>query len=196
MGGKNCDCSFNQGAAEIVVPKSYTTGFRNRMIERMTGPTAISANALSREVGVSQGSLSRWLLQAPTLGAMTASNQPGSRGRTSKSSQQWSAAEKLEAVIEASAISDADLGAFLRRKGLTEADLNAWRMLATDALGEPTKKQRAKAAADARRIEQLEQKVTRTERRLSGAKALLDLQKKVQEIWGDADAPTAESKES
>lgn len=166
------------------------------MIQRMTGPFAISANALSREVGVSQGSLSRWLLQASTLRAMTASNQPSSRGGHSKSPQQWSAAEKFQAVIEASAVADADLGAFLRGKGLTEADLKAWRMLATEALGEPTKKERAKAAADARRIKQLEQQVTRTERQLSGAKALLELQKKVQEIWGVADAPTAESKES
>lgn len=177
------------------MPLSYTIGFRNRMIERMTGPDAISANELGREMGISKSSLSRWLLKAPTLEAMTANDQPSNRGRALKPSQQWSAAEKLEAVIEASAIADVDLGAFLRSKGLTETDLRDWRMLATEALGEPTKKQRAKAAEDARRIEQLEQKVMRTERRLSGAKALLDLQKKVQEIWGDADAPTDGSKE-
>lgn len=196
MGGKNCACFFTQGAAEFTVPQSYTTGFRNRMIQRMTGPTAISASALSREVNIGQATLSRWLLRAPTLAAMTASNQPSSHGRAPKSPQQWTAAEKLQAVVEASALADADLGAFLRRKGLTETDLQAWRTVATEALGVPTKKQRAKAAADARRIELLENKVKRTERRLSGAKAMLDLQKKIQEIWGDADSPTTGSNES
>lgn len=39
----------------------YTHKFRLRMIQRMSGPGAISANALAAEVGVSQSTLSRWL---------------------------------------------------------------------------------------------------------------------------------------
>jgi transposase-like protein len=39
----------------------YTDGFRARMVERMTGPKRMSANALSQEVGVHQPTLSRWL---------------------------------------------------------------------------------------------------------------------------------------
>lgn len=45
----------------------YSEAFRSRMVERMVEPRAVSASALSREVGVSQPVLSRWLLKARTL---------------------------------------------------------------------------------------------------------------------------------
>jgi transposase-like protein len=189
-----------QGAAEFVLPQNYNLGFRNRMIQRMTGPDAISASALSREAGVAQPTLSRWLLRAPTLAAVSTTNQPGRDDRSPKSPQQWTAAEKLAAVQEAAGLKDADLGAFLRRKGLRESDLAAWRALAqegaVEALGGANKKSKTKSVSDARRIKELQQQLARTERRLSGVNALLDLQKKVREIWGDADAPTPGSSAS
>ncbi len=37
------------------------------MVQRPSGPNAVSANALSRETGVAQGSLSRWLIAAGTI---------------------------------------------------------------------------------------------------------------------------------
>ena len=53
---------------------TYTTGFKGRMVQRMAGREAISANALAQEVGVSQNTLSRWLRHAsevtPTVAAM------------------------------------------------------------------------------------------------------------------------------
>src|ERR1043165_6581860 len=196
MGGK-LTLTMTQGAAEIAVPRHYTQGFRNRMIQRLTGPDAMSASPLCREVGVAQATLSGWLQRAPTLKAMTTDQPESSSPRPPKSPQQWTAAEKLQVVMEAAAISDAELGAFLRRKGLRESDLQAWRALtiesATAALGGAKKK--AKSVSEARQIQDLQKKLARTERRLSGVNALLDLQKKVREIWGDADAPTTESKE-
>ncbi len=38
------------------------------MVERMTGPKRMSANALAQEVGVHQPTLSRWLREAATVG--------------------------------------------------------------------------------------------------------------------------------
>ncbi|MDB4916348.1 MAG: putative transposase, partial [Gemmatimonadetes bacterium] len=39
----------------------YSPAFQARMLRRMVGPSAISANALAKEVGVHQPLLSRWL---------------------------------------------------------------------------------------------------------------------------------------
>lgn len=39
----------------------YTEAFKARMLRRMLGPKAVSAQSLSGEVGVSQPTLSRWL---------------------------------------------------------------------------------------------------------------------------------------
>jgi len=41
--------------------KPFSVAFKQKMIERLVGKNAVSARRLSREVGVSQETLSRWL---------------------------------------------------------------------------------------------------------------------------------------
>lgn len=48
----------------------YTAAFKRRMVARMTGPQALAA-ALTREVGLSQPTLSRWLREAGTVRTMS-----------------------------------------------------------------------------------------------------------------------------
>ena len=45
----------------------YTTAFRNRMVSKLVGPNAMSATALSKETGLAQATLSRWLKEASNL---------------------------------------------------------------------------------------------------------------------------------
>ena len=49
----------------------YTAAFKRRMVARMTGPRALTAAALAREVGLSQPTLSRWLREAGTVPTMS-----------------------------------------------------------------------------------------------------------------------------
>ncbi len=106
---------------------TYTAGFKARMVQRMAGPESISATALATEVGVSQNTLSRWLRRAseaqPTVSPMTKKK----RQSRSKGSARRTAQDKLRLVLEASALSEEELGAFLRREGVHEAELEAWR---------------------------------------------------------------------
>ena len=51
-----------------VVP--YTNGFKEQMVSRMLGPTAVSANKLGKSVSVTQSTLSKWLRYAGTLASM------------------------------------------------------------------------------------------------------------------------------
>ena len=92
---------------------NYSSGFKSRMVQRMAGSEGISANALSGEVGVSQGSLSRWLRDArSTLGTMSKKNKSGSR-----KSRRRTADDKYRIVVETAGLSEEALGAFLRREG-------------------------------------------------------------------------------
>ena len=43
---------------------NYTESFKAKMVQRMAAPNAVSAISLSKEVGVSQSQLSRWLRAA------------------------------------------------------------------------------------------------------------------------------------
>lgn len=157
------------------------------MIERLAGPEAMSARALGKEVGVSQATLSRWLLRAPTLFSM--GTKKNERHGGAQGPRKWSGVEKLQVVLEAASVPDAELGEFLRKKGLHEADLKAWRGLVRDALEGGGKAAKHSAAAE-RRIKDLEQDIAKKDKRLKAVNALLELQKKVREIWGDAEEPT------
>lgn len=164
---------------------SYNEGFKARMVQRMAGPERISAMALSREVNVSQSTLSRWLREGRTVVSMSKPNDKKSAGRGSRSAE-----EKLRLVIEASQLSDEDLGGFLRREGLHEAELREWRSAATTALSTPSRRAR-KASPEARELKELKIELRRKEKALAETAALLALKKKIAEIWGDEDDDTS-----
>lgn len=171
---------------------SYTSGFRARMIKRMTGPSAISATALSKEVGVSQATLSRWLQRASTLGRMSQDENNEDQANRTRNGR-WSAQEKLRVVLEASSLSEEELGAFLRREGLHEAQLQEWRTKALEAASSALKdshRKQSERTPEARKIRELERELSRKDKALAEVAALLALQKKVQEIWGDEDDDT------
>lgn len=93
----------------------HTENFKEQMVRKMTGPSAMSANRLSKECGVGQPTLSRWVRDAK-VSAMTKSTNNRSRKR-------WTSAEKLRVVMAAAAAGEAGRGELLRREGLHEADL-------------------------------------------------------------------------
>lgn len=170
----------------------YSEGFRNRMVERLTGPNPMSATALSAETGVAQSTLSKWLRGAATVAPTMArrDKQKKEPPASAKRPQDWTAEEKLALVLEAAAVPEPELGAFLRRKGVHEAQLAEWRAAATAALQPPSRRERKAANIERRRIRDLEREVARKDKALAEAAALLVLKKKAQAIWGDEDDDT------
>lgn len=161
------------------------------MIQRMAGPERISATALSGEVGVSQPTLSSWLRDARKVQAMR--REKNRKGGT-KPPRKWTAEDKLRVVLEASQIQDSDLGAYLRREGIHETQLEQWRTTvveaATAALSTSGKSKVRKASPEGKRLRELERELNRKDKALAEVAALLALKKKVQEIWGDEDEAT------
>jgi transposase-like protein len=153
------------------------------MVQRMVGPSAVSANQLSPEVGVSQSTLSQWLRKAESRMDRVKLGPPPDRD--SRRPEDWSAEERLRVVMEAARLRDGELGAFLRREGIHEATLAEWKATVIEALG-PQKK----VSSDSRRVRELEKQLRRKDRALAETAALLVLQKKVQAIWGDEDDDT------
>jgi transposase-like protein len=145
----------------------------------LVGPSARSATALAAEVGVPQATLSRWLLAARNVHGMT----------RSKKTTQWTGAEKLRVVREAHGLSETALGALLRREGLHETQLAAWRAAAEAALAAPTRGRRA-PSSEAKRIQALERELRRKDAALAEAAALLVLKKKAEAYWADGDDAT------
>lgn len=160
----------------------FSEGFKSRMIERMVGPDGTSATALSREVGVSQSTLSRWYREA--LMRNGRKDRPKKARKTPKSPRAWTVEEKLRVVRESLELSEEELGAYLRREGLHEAQLVQWREAVLAALGGPKKASKGKST-DSKKLRDLERELYRKDKALAEVTALLALQKKVQAIWGD-----------
>jgi transposase len=155
----------------------YSPAFKTRMLRRLIGPSAMSANALAQEVGVGQTVLSRWLRESRNVEGMASSKK-----------RKWTGAEKLRVVIAARGLSESELGVLLRREGVHAVELTAWQAAAEAALNDTGR--RAPQSADAHRIHELERELRRKEAALAETAALLVLKKKVQAIWGDEDDTT------
>ncbi len=162
----------------------YPARFKTEMIRKMNGPNARSTRELARESGVHQTTLSHWKREADKLDGMSRrkiKNQTRPGDKTPD--------EKLDLVLEASLLTDEELGEFLRRNGLHEADLARWREEALAGLG--GRRQEKSHQSDVKRIHELERELTRKDKALAEAAALLVLKKKAQAIWGDEDDDTA-----
>jgi hypothetical protein len=171
--------------------RQHTEAFKRKLVQRMLMPSGPSANRLSQEVGIGQPTLSRWLREATTLEPVTKRRKRSKQSTTTSAPrrpEERSAEEKLRLVLEAGGLADAELGEFLRRHGVHEADLAAWREAALGGLGvQPAVSTRSN---DARRVRELEKELRRKDKALAETAALLVLQKKVRAIWGDGDDDT------
>ena len=96
----------------------------------------------------------------------------------------------LGVLVEASAVSENDLGAFLRKRGIHAAQLEEWRKLAVQSLAVSAKTKRPKASPEAKLVKALQRELYRKDKALAEVTALLALQKKLEVIWGDGGDPT------
>jgi transposase-like protein len=175
----------------------YTETFRARMVRRMLGPKAVTASALSDEVGISQPTLSRWLRETATFRAMKEKDKPGVQPppppEAGKRAQDWTPKEKLRAVGETTSLEGEALGEYLRRHGLHREQLTQWHEIAISALEGPVSRRQAKA--EGKRVKELERELRRKEKALAETAALLVLRKKANALWGGADDDTDEKNE-
>ena len=159
----------------------YAEALRAKMVRKMLPPGAVSPYALATETGMSQATLYRWLKDARAVGVMD------------KPAKKWTPSEKLRVVVEAAKLSNHDLGEFLRREGLHEAQLKEWRAVAEGAFVDVSRS--SKTSPESKRIKELEWEVRRKDKALAEAAALLILKKKAEAIWGAMDDSTKEGNE-
>lgn len=170
---------------------SYTHAFKAQMVKKMIGPPGVSATSLSQQVGVPQPTLSKWLKQTARVAGMDPSDDKRRSVVPVAGPKKWTAAEKLRVVAAAQGLEGAALGELLRREGLHEEQLNAWRDAAAGALesaeaapaGPRNAAERKRLTAANKRVKELEKELRRKEKALAETAALLVLKKKMQAFW-------------
>ena len=161
---------------------TYSAEFKANLVRRVCQPGGPSAYQLAREEGVSQTALYDWVNKSTRSAASMSKRKQRRRASQPRRPQDWSPAEKLEAVLQAGRLSDEELGTYLRENGLHEAHLHEWRQQAEGGLG------RAATSTDKRlrkENQRLSKELTRKERALAEAAALLVLSKKARALWGE-----------
>lgn len=161
--------------------RPYDAALREQIRQRMSPPNRESVAEIARSTGITSQTLYNWKSQWQKQGQLV----PAS----SKPPEQWSAADKLSAVIQAASLNGNDLGAFCRERGLYPRQLARWRQAAEDANG-PS----APSMADQRELQRknqelirqnrkLERELEKKEKALSEAATLLMLSKKFNQIF-------------
>jgi transposase len=156
-----------------VTQTTYPDSLKDRLVQRY-----LSTSETLREVALSAGvhpcTLRGWVHRRRTQ-AMSKAKAPTPAPTVDERSPQ----EKLRLLAAAKGLADAELGEFLRREGLREGDLERWEQDALGGLGKAVA-----GPSTERQLRDVEAKYRKTEKRLREAEALLELQKKVQELWG------------
>ena len=119
---------------------------------------------VAKQEGISDVTLYVWRKQARAEGMAA----PGA----GKVPDDWSAEAKLAMVIETAGLSEIDLGAYCREKGVYVEQIKAWRQAALAGQQKAQATQQTEcgqARQDQKRIKQLERELLRKERALAAS---------------------------
>ena len=158
--------------------RTYSKEFKNAIVTKILNRGDRSMAEICESEGVALGTGSRWA----SIHSRT------SEMKTPKSSKKWSAEEKLKILIETGALSEEDLGHYIRKQGLYSHQLTEWKSEIISLMKGPGKPKLTKSDRDSQKvIKTLEREIHRKDKALAEASALLILQKKVNLIWGNKD---------
>lgn len=139
--------------------KPYSVAFKQKMVQRLIGKDSISATELSRETGVRQQNLSRWLVEARSLSKVVRDQKK----------PRWTVEEKARLVAATANLTGEELKPFLEREGVRLSEVEGWRLALDD--------RETASMSMTRRIRNLERELARKEKALAEAAALLILKK-------------------
>lgn len=155
--------------------KNYSDTVKEAMVAKLTSTNAPSAAALAKEVNIPQSTLSRWVREYGIMGG-------GGGAMKQRRPQDWTAEEKLNAILEYEKLNDEERGKYLRERGLHSIHIERWKEAIIKEL--KSSKLNKKDLRD-KKIKELEKELRRKDKALAETAALLVLKKKAQDIWGE-----------
>jgi transposase-like protein len=133
--------------------------------------------AIAEEFGIAVTTVQNWLRQTRRSGV--AEVVKGERRP-----EDWAAEERLSALIDSAALSDDELGAWCRGRGLHTHHLERWRRELVEGQGRGKESQGVlRALREENRS--LKKELRRKDKALAETAALLVLKKKAASIWGE-----------
>lgn len=148
---------------------------RRLILEKLLRPDGPSVASLCGEYGLDQSTVYRWVRSAKN-GSMAGHKRKG----------KISLLEKQKALVEAGKLGEAELGHWLRSRGLQSGTLKQWQDEIDSALIAASRPAIDKSV---REIKALQKELLRKDRALAEVSALLVLKKKLASILGEDTEP-------
>lgn len=153
----------------------HSTDVKDTALKKILGPGGRSIAAVSREMGLNTRTVYGWV-RAAQNGQMSKRGKGGGPNIT----------EKFALVLEARALSEEDLGRWLRTKGLHGDQLKLWEQEIESVLGRDVGPLLHEKEQD---IKELRKELRRKDKALAEMAALVILKKKLQTMFGEEEPP-------
>ena len=164
----------------------HSAEFREQALSKVRHRGTRSVRDVADELNMSTGTLRKWWGRSNRV-------DPAAAPRAELPSSElpaatWSAGQRLLALQQTHGLSDAEVHAWCREKGLFEHQLIAWRDAFCSGVAPESRESRLALRELQTRYEGLQRELRRKEKALAEAAALLVLQKKFQALWEDGEA--------
>ena len=134
---------------------------------------------VARELGVGRSTIGKWLKEHKQNGSIKLKSKE-------KRPKDWTAEERISAIMETGCMTEEDRTAWCRKKGIFIHNLDQWKKDAISAIiPKPNKEQSEEHKNLKKEISALKKDLSRKDKALAETAALLILKKKAQEIWGE-----------
>jgi transposase-like protein len=157
----------------------YSKEFQEQALLKARGRGDMSLQAIAEELNMSNGTLSKWVSESMRKAS---ASEPGEGLPSDGSAASWSAEQRLLALNETHGLRGTELHAWCRERGLFEHQLQAWRGAFCAAAPESRESKTALRELQIKH-DKLQRELSRKEKALAEAAALLVLQKKFQALW-------------
>jgi transposase-like protein len=156
----------------------YSKEFKESIIARMLAPENASVPDLVRETGLPRDTLYTWRSKYR--------NKQGALTGSGWSIGQFSNEDKLAIIVETAPLSEVALGEYCRRKGLYPEQIAGWEKAFIQSESTATSKaDHEQLRRQSKTIKALQSELSRKEKALAEAAALLVLEKKLQALLED-----------
>jgi len=157
---------------------SYSEDFKQNAVKKLLSPGSGGLRATAVKMGIPQSTLFGWKEKYAKNSTMKKSKN--------KTIADWTAEEKLDAIIKTASMNEHELGEYLRSNGLHSSDLESFKkefLTGVKAKGRPVVTQEVVKLR--KKNKALEKNLKKKDKALAEYSARVILLKKSHEIWGD-----------
>lgn len=169
---------------------NYTKSFKIQAVKKaLSRSNTTSLKELAESLGVGHSTLNNWIAKSRNQAFESISNEGTvSMGgmRAEKRPQDWNPEGKLAMVIRCGALSEEDANKLCREQGLYAHHIQEWKEEFVNGVSPHTPAKNVSEAKGLRHENKaLKKELNRKDKALAETAALLVLQKKVNDIWGN-----------